>query len=650
MALFENKVPVINAVGDIALTPESPTRTIDLSQVFSDPEGDLLKYEIIAGNSDTLSVELVGDRLNLTALSQAGITDVTIGATDIAGNSIKHTFSVTTTNLSRETTTAINNALNQIQIAVNQNPDDLLEALDNPDAVAAQDQIMAAIEENPDLIRLLQRPDILPLVGLNSSGVETLKKLLQSPEIADEFGISGTLEDALSQPDSTLLDKFLLNAIDALNLLPEDAKQPLVGIIDFTEGKHLQNVSQAFASINPDAKIDKFTVKDGNWAAELVKFVDKVRASGESHAVVNLSFDLSQLDDVGITTRYELTPEEQQAIQYARENNVLLVVAAGNTGGVMSALGAAAEQFNNIITVGAVTQFESKADYSAFGAGLSLMAPGGSWDDDPDAFVGTSRASAYIAAIAALVWGANSKLSLSQIQKLLRETAADLEEEGWDEKTGAGLVDAKEAISRALVTEGEDGQDAHPTDGQDAHPTREISEFSGEGRVKALARPASEATAKAISQLEKTNETLLNQWQTLVDLGNPALSLDELSAELKQKIAKTLSEYEKASVENAIAKSDSDQKAEALNFATQHYLIEFNRLPALKDHQKDLEELLAELGKQETALKTETQKLLDGIREQITQAEQDLAKAKAKLLNPLATNVETNPEALKTEA
>jgi len=165
-----------------------------------------------------------------------------------------------------------------------------------------------------------------------------------------------------------------------------------------------------------------------------------------------------------------------------------------------------------------------------------------------------------------------------------------------------------------------------------------------------LARAASEATAKAIFELEKTNETLLNQWQTLVDLGNPALSLDELSAELKQKIARTLEEYEKASVDNAIAKSDSDQKAEALNFATQHYLIEFNRLQALKEHQIELEELLAELGKQETALKTETQKLLDGIKEQIAQAEKDLAKAKAKLLNPLATNVDTNPEALKTEA
>jgi len=253
--------------------------------------------------------------------------------------------------------------------------------------------------------------------------------------------------------------------------LPEDAKQPKVGIIDFTEGKHLQNVSQAFAAINPNAKTDKFTVKDGNWAAELVKFVDKVRAAGESHAVVNLSFDLSQLDDIGITTRYELTPQEQQAILYARENNVLLVVAAGNTGGAMSALGAASEKFDNIITVGAITQFESKADYSAFGKRLSLMAPGGSWDDDPDAFVGTSRASAYVAAIAALVWGANSKLSLSQIRELLKETAADLDEEGWDEKTGAGLVDAKEAISRALVTQGEDGQDAHPT--------IEISDFSG---------------------------------------------------------------------------------------------------------------------------------------------------------------------------
>jgi hypothetical protein len=117
----------------------------------------------------------------------------------------------------------------------------------------------------------------------------------------------------------------------------------------------------------------------------------------------------------------------------------------------MSALGAASKQFDNIITVGAVNQFESKTDYSAYGEGLDLMAPGGSWSNDPNAFVGTSRSASYVTAAASLVWAANPALSLTQVKQLLIDTAADLNTPGWDKETGFGLIDVKEAIRRAQL-------------------------------------------------------------------------------------------------------------------------------------------------------------------------------------------------------
>ncbi len=56
----------------------------------------------------------------------------------------------------------------------------------------------------------------------------------------------------------------------------------------------------------------------------------------------------------------------------------------------------------------------------------------------------------------------------------------------------------------------------------------------------------------------------------------------------------------------------------------------------LQARQKELEEQLAGLGEQKTALEAETQQLLDGIKAAIAKAEEDLAKSQAKLANPFA--------------
>lgn len=109
----------------------------------------------------------------------------------------------------------------------------------------------------------------------------------------------------------------------------------------------------------------------------MVEFVDAAKASGQKNAIANLSLDLTQKDaDGSVTTRYELTPQERSAIEYARQNGVLLVAAAGNDGGVMSVLGQASQEFDNIITVGA-GDINGRSIYSSFGRGLDIMAEGG---------------------------------------------------------------------------------------------------------------------------------------------------------------------------------------------------------------------------------------------------------------------------------
>ncbi|MFB2921031.1 DUF4114 domain-containing protein [Aerosakkonema funiforme] len=638
------KIDIAHPVSDITLTATQPTNTVDLSQVFSYPNPDKLHYEVIAGDSASLQVELVGNQLHLTGLPKTGVTDVAIRAFDDVGNSVIHSFTVSTSTLSQESTQAVNVALTQLTDALAQNPEDLVDGLDSEAGEIALSQLESIIQQDPDILRFVNKPGILSQLGISNVGINTLQQFLSSKEIGEEFGLPVSLGEALSNPDKTLLDSYLINADEAVDLLSIEAKQPKVGFLDF-RGEHTQRVTESFASVNPLAKFDTLPISNGNWAEQLVKFVDKVRLSGEDRGIVNLSFDLSQLDDIGVTTRYELTPAERDAIAYAQQHNILLVVAAGNTGDKMSALGAVAEQFDNIITVGAVNQLEERADYSAMGNGLSIVAPGGEWDDDPNAFVGTSRATPYVTAAAALIWAANSGLSYQQVKQLLLDTAVDLNTPGWDAQTGAGLLDVKEAVSRAQFIEPEKpGFSEKPGFWEP---------FSGEGRVKILERAASEGTQKAIESLENTQESLLEQWQVLADLGNPALTLSELEIQVGNKIADAFKKYQEVSTQAAITTAHAQQWAEALALATQHYQIEQSRLQALETRKKELEEQLTQFGEQKTALEKETETLLASIKEQIALAESDLAKAKEKLNNPFGDaddNLQFNPEAVRQAA
>lgn len=98
-------------------------------------------------------------------------------------------------------------------------------------------------------------------------------------------------------------------------------------------------------------------VGSGQWADSLTEYVDAVKASGRGRGVVNLSFDLTQVNpDGAVSVRYEFTPEERAALEYARQNHILIVVVAGNDAGLMSVLGQAFQEFENILTVGAADE------------------------------------------------------------------------------------------------------------------------------------------------------------------------------------------------------------------------------------------------------------------------------------------------------
>jgi hypothetical protein len=211
----------------------------------------------------------------------------------------------------------------------------------------------------------------------------------------------------------------------------------------------------------------------GHWADSLTEFVDAAKASDQPNAVVNLSFDLTQINpDGSITTRYEFTPHEIEALEYARQNHVLIVAAAGNDGGIMSALGQASQEFDNIITVGAAERVNDeialsnafdRTDYSSYGSGLDIVASGGTAEhqelstvgDGLGTMAGTSVATAKVTGAVSQIWAANPDLSYQQVIGILKNTATDLKDIGSDAETGAGLLNMLAAVELAKATVGE---------------------------------------------------------------------------------------------------------------------------------------------------------------------------------------------------
>jgi len=196
-----------------------------------------------------------------------------------------------------------------------------------------------------------------------------------------------------------------------------------------------------------------------NWAQSLIEFVDAAKKSGQPNAVVNLSFDLTQTNpDGSVTTRYELTSLERAALTYAQRNNVLVVAAAGNQGGTMSALGQAVKEFDNIITVGAAEGW-NRADYSSYGEvdydnygkGVDILAQGNA----SNGASGSSVAAAKVTGAVSLMWAANPNLNYTQVVDILRRTATDLDTPGLDITTGLGLLNIAAAVFLAKATKPE---------------------------------------------------------------------------------------------------------------------------------------------------------------------------------------------------
>ncbi len=167
-------------------------------------------------------------------------------------------------------------------------------------------------------------------------------------------------------------------------------------------------------------------------------------AAREGPGVINLSFG-GEDDD----------PLLEDAIMFAYRSGSLVVAAAGNEGLEGSPKGYPAA-YPHVLTVGATNQSGRVASFSTIAGTVDLVAPGVQIPvaeplaQDATGYVqvpGTSFSSPMVAGAAAWVWTTRPDLDNTQLFEVMRRSAMDIGEPGFDHAAGYGLLDIPNALS-----------------------------------------------------------------------------------------------------------------------------------------------------------------------------------------------------------
>jgi thermitase len=216
------------------------------------------------------------------------------------------------------------------------------------------------------------------------------------------------------------------------------------------------NNSTGVAGVNWGAKLMPVKVlrsSGGGYSSDVAKGI--TYAADQGAQVINMS--LGGSDSTGALS---------SAADYAYGKGSTLIAASGNSGNSVLMWPAAHEK---VIAVGSLRDSTTLSDFSNYGKGLSLVAPGESiynlWLNSGYATKsGTSMAAPLVSGVAAMILGINPSLSSDLIQSTMESTATDLGDPGFDIYFGHGRINAEAAVKKAQGTGGETPPPPPPAD------------------------------------------------------------------------------------------------------------------------------------------------------------------------------------------
>lgn len=231
----------------------------------------------------------------------------------------------------------------------------------------------------------------------------------------------------------------------------------------------LTNNSQGVAGVAYDAKVVPVRVlgKCGGYTSDIADGI--IWASGGSVPGAPANSNPAQVINMSLGGGGSCGSTTQNAIDTARANGTVVVVAAGNSNA--NASGFTPASCNGVINVAANDRQGNRASYSNFGSSIDVSAPGGevsptaangvastlnAGTQSPGAenyvyFQGTSMAAPHVAGVAALLLEADPTLTPDEIETTLKNTARSLPG-SCSGGCGAGIIDARAALDSLGTT------------------------------------------------------------------------------------------------------------------------------------------------------------------------------------------------------
>ncbi len=210
------------------------------------------------------------------------------------------------------------------------------------------------------------------------------------------------------------------------------------------------NNAQGVAGLGWETMIVPYKVLDNYGNGTTSGIANAIYAATDAGAkVINMS--LGSAPGAGPCSNYTSL---QEAIDYAYEHGVLVVVAAGNDSADASTVVPA--NCAHVLTVSSTNSDDSLSSFSNTGSVIDVSAPGGFiystlWDETYGStygyMSGTSMATPYVAGLAALVFAHHPDYTPDQVASAILDHAVDLGVPGWDDHFGCGRIDAFESVA-----------------------------------------------------------------------------------------------------------------------------------------------------------------------------------------------------------